>query len=140
MLRDVLTYLALLSLSSSDGPWVQTAVSLYEFSRARDPTRFHEADAWRPERWLPEARQPDSPYHKDQVQSLMPFGYGVAEHPVFLVWSLMKLQRRTHSLSWPGAGVGGAAPDLGTAAVDVRHGGSGQVASLGGPEGVHYLG
>jgi cytochrome P450 len=43
----------------------------------RDPANFHDASAFRPERWLPDAlTNPESPFFKDRRQEMQPFSMG----------------------------------------------------------------
>ena len=42
----------------------------------RDPQRFHESTSFLPQRWLPEAKEPNSPFVDDQRDAVQPFSVG----------------------------------------------------------------
>lgn len=59
----------------------------------RDPKYFHDAESFRPERWLPEAlKDPASQFFQDQRQALQPFSVGprncMGQH---IAWAEMRL-------------------------------------------------
>ncbi|KAF2869677.1 isotrichodermin C-15 hydroxylase [Massariosphaeria phaeospora] len=76
------------------GYWLPggTSVSIQAWTLNRDPTYFHCASSFRPERWLPAARDPSSPYFHDNRQAVQPFSVGprncMGQH---LAWAEMRL-------------------------------------------------
>ena len=55
----------------------QTAVSLQAYSSNRDPTRFHDATSFLPERWLADSStNPKSPFYLDDRDGVQPFSVG----------------------------------------------------------------
>ncbi|TVY84721.1 Versicolorin B desaturase [Lachnellula suecica] len=76
------------------GMWLPagTSVSLQTWSLFRDPQNFHEAANFLPERWLPSAEQPESPFYNDQRDAVQPFSVGsrscMGKH---LAWAEMRL-------------------------------------------------
>ncbi|RYC56703.1 hypothetical protein CHU98_g9512 [Xylaria longipes] len=54
-----------------------TPVSIQVYTMNRDPTCFHSATSFLPERWLPkETNNPDSPFFHDQRHAFQPFSVG----------------------------------------------------------------
>ncbi|KAB8290822.1 hypothetical protein EYC80_008459 [Monilinia laxa] len=53
-----------------------TSVSLQSWTLFRDPKCFYDASSFIPERWLPEATLPGSPYANDQKQAVQAFSVG----------------------------------------------------------------
>ncbi|KAL7793172.1 cytochrome P450 [Trichoderma ceciliae] len=77
------------------GTWLPggTPVSIQAYAMNRDPTRFHSATSFVPERWLPDARtDPESPFFHDRLQAVQPFSDGpracLGQH---LAWAEMRL-------------------------------------------------
>lgn len=60
------------------GMWIPagTSVSLQYWSLFRDPSCFHDATSFIPERWLPAATRSDSPYVNDQRHAVQAFSVG----------------------------------------------------------------
>ncbi|KAI0183629.1 cytochrome P450 [Xylaria flabelliformis] len=60
------------------GIWLpeNTSVSIQAYSINRREDYFYMPDAFLPERWLPEARNFESPFREDRVHSLQPFNMG----------------------------------------------------------------
>lgn len=57
-----------------------------------DPSHYHQPTSFRPERWLPDAKGPSSPYRNDRRDALQPFSVGpricAGQH---LAWAEMRL-------------------------------------------------
>jgi cytochrome P450 len=53
----------------------QTSISIQAWSLFRDPTLFHRADEYLPQRWL-ESEKSDSPYFQDRRDVVTPFSLG----------------------------------------------------------------
>ncbi|KDB21411.1 hypothetical protein H109_06659 [Trichophyton interdigitale MR816] len=77
------------------GTWLPegTAVSIQAYTLNRDPSFFHSATSFIPERWLPEAStNPKSPFYKDQRNAVQPFSVGprecLGQH---LAWAELRL-------------------------------------------------
>ncbi|KAL7807761.1 cytochrome P450 [Trichoderma aethiopicum] len=77
------------------GTWLPggTPVSIQAYSMNRDPTNFHAATSFEPERWLPSSRtDPESPFFHDRLQVVQPFSDGpracLGQH---LAWAEMRL-------------------------------------------------
>nr|XP_001393034.2 cytochrome P450 [Aspergillus niger CBS 513.88] len=80
------------------GTWLpggvsQTAVSLQAYTLNRDPSRFHAASSFLPERWLPDASSnPNSNFYQDDRHAVQPFSMGpqscLGQH---LAWAEMRL-------------------------------------------------
>lgn len=63
------------------------------YSLNRDPTYFHSASSFLPERWLPEAStDPNSPFFHDERRAVQPFSVGpracMGQH---IAWAEMRL-------------------------------------------------
>ncbi|KAF2122018.1 cytochrome P450 [Lophiotrema nucula] len=60
------------------GTWVPGGTSVYILPWAvnRDPTLWHDATGFHPERWLPSALEEKSPFFNDRRDALHPFGEG----------------------------------------------------------------
>jgi cytochrome P450 len=55
----------------------QTPVSIQAYALNRDPSLFHLATSFVPERWLPETHaNPESPFFHDRLQAVQPFSEG----------------------------------------------------------------
>ncbi|KAL1597930.1 hypothetical protein SLS60_008418 [Paraconiothyrium brasiliense] len=70
-----------------------TIVTVLPVALSFDPKYFHEPEAWRPERWLPDAEtNPQSPYYNDYRKAIRGFGWGpyvcIGEP---LGWAMMRL-------------------------------------------------
>ncbi|KAK3695835.1 cytochrome P450 [Podospora appendiculata] len=70
-----------------------TPVSIQAYAMNRDPTYFHRADSFLPERWLPEASADEkSPFFGDKREAMQAFSLGVrscmGQH---LAWAEMRL-------------------------------------------------
>ncbi|KAI0541384.1 cytochrome P450 [Xylaria digitata] len=62
------------------GVWLPggTPVSIQAYTTNRDPTYFHSATSFHPERWLPgEMENPESPFFHDQRSGFQPFSVGL---------------------------------------------------------------
>ncbi|KAF2967122.1 hypothetical protein GQX73_g6442 [Xylaria multiplex] len=62
------------------GVWLPggTPVSIQAYTMNRDPTYFHSATSFHPERWLPgEMENPESPFFHDQRSGFQPFSVGL---------------------------------------------------------------
>ncbi|KAI3322076.1 cytochrome P450 [Xylariaceae sp. AK1471] len=77
------------------GVWLPggTSVSIQAYTMNRDPTYFHSATSFLPERWLPDQiGNPDSPFFNDQRHAFQPFGAGprscIGQN---LAWAEMRL-------------------------------------------------
>ncbi|RAK82729.1 cytochrome P450 [Aspergillus fijiensis CBS 313.89] len=77
------------------GTWLPegTSVSLQAYTLNRDPSRFHAATSFCPERWLADASSnPDSPFYHDDRRAVQPFSMGprncLGQH---LAWAEMRL-------------------------------------------------
>ncbi|KAF3482729.1 benzoate 4-monooxygenase cytochrome P450 [Arthroderma uncinatum] len=77
------------------GTWLPggTTVSIQAYTLNRDPSYFHSATTFTPERWLPEAStNPKSPYFRDQRSAVQPFSVGprecIGQH---LAWAELRL-------------------------------------------------
>ncbi|XRM46065.1 hypothetical protein ABZX51_009122 [Aspergillus tubingensis] len=77
------------------GTWLPggTSVSLQAYTLNRDPSRFHAASSFIPDRWLPDAlNNPNSPFYHDDRQAVQPFSMGprscLGQH---LAWAEMRL-------------------------------------------------
>ncbi|OJJ70418.1 hypothetical protein ASPBRDRAFT_128789 [Aspergillus brasiliensis CBS 101740] len=77
------------------GTWLPggTSVSLQAYTLNRDPSRFHAASSFLPERWLPDAlNNLNSPFYHDHRQAVQPFSMGprscLGQH---LAWAEMRL-------------------------------------------------
>ncbi|DAA75509.1 TPA_exp: putative Cytochrome P450 monooxygenase [Trichophyton benhamiae CBS 112371] len=77
------------------GTWLPegTAVSIQAYTLNRDPSFFHSATSFIPERWLPEAStNPKSPFYHDQRNAVQPFSVGprecLGQH---LAWAELRL-------------------------------------------------
>ncbi|KAH8678803.1 cytochrome P450 [Tricladium varicosporioides] len=76
------------------GIWLPggTSVSFQVRTLFRNPEYFYESSTFLPERWLPEARNPDSPFYNDRADVFLPFGLGsrscIGRE---LAWSEMRL-------------------------------------------------
>ncbi|GKZ35393.1 hypothetical protein AbraIFM66950_006022 [Aspergillus brasiliensis] len=71
----------------------QTSVSLQAYTLNRDPSRFHAASSFIPERWLPDSlNNSNSPFYHDDRQAVQPFSMGprscLGQH---LAWAEMRL-------------------------------------------------
>ena len=57
-----------------------------------DPSNYYQPTSFEPERWLPGAMSPSSPYYNDRREALQPFSVGpricVGQH---LAWAEMRL-------------------------------------------------
>ncbi|KAJ6110234.1 cytochrome P450 [Penicillium sp. IBT 16267x] len=69
-----------------------TAVSLQAYALNRDPDTFFEATSFHPERWLPDASNPESVFFNDDRRAVQPFSLGpracLGQH---LAWAEMQL-------------------------------------------------
>ncbi|KAF4626368.1 hypothetical protein G7Y89_g11791 [Cudoniella acicularis] len=54
-----------------------TSVSFQSRALFRNPEYFHKSTSFLPERYLPEARKPDSPFYNDKLDIVLPFGLGL---------------------------------------------------------------
>ncbi|KAI0022362.1 cytochrome P450 [Xylariomycetidae sp. FL0641] len=77
------------------GIWLPggTPVSIQAYTVNRDPSYFHCANSFLPERWLPEAHtDPDSPFFRDNRQAMQAFSVGpracMGQH---MAWAEMRL-------------------------------------------------
>lgn len=80
-------------MSLANMAWVQTPVSIQAYAMNRDPTNFHQATSFVPERWLSDTRtDPESPFFHDRLQAVQPFSDGpracLGQH---LAWAEMRL-------------------------------------------------
>lgn len=56
---------------------IQTVVGVHHLASYRSEENFHDAKTYRPERWLPDAREnPKSPFYNDNRDAVRPFSYG----------------------------------------------------------------
>lgn len=71
----------------------QTPVSIQAWTLNRDPNYFHNAAAFKPERWLINAYDdPDSPYYHDKRSAIQPFSTGPRScMGQLLAWAEMRL-------------------------------------------------
>ncbi|KAK6813703.1 hypothetical protein RU639_010291 [Aspergillus parasiticus] len=77
------------------GTWLPagTPVSLQAYTLNRDPSGFHAAASFIPERWLPDSSiNPDSPFYHDDRRAVQPFSMGprscLGQH---VAWAEMRL-------------------------------------------------
>ncbi|KAI2893052.1 hypothetical protein CBS76997_1771 [Aspergillus niger] len=77
------------------GTWLPggTAVSLQAYTLNRDPSRFHAASSFLPERWLPDASSnPNSNFYQDDRHAVQPFSMGPRSClGQYLAWAEMRL-------------------------------------------------
>ncbi|RMJ29047.1 Cytochrome p450 [Aspergillus sp. HF37] len=61
-----------------DGRFVPggTTVGVHQHAAYHLPSNFYRADDFCPERWLPGARDPESPFSIDRLEVMQPFSYG----------------------------------------------------------------
>ncbi|XRM43853.1 hypothetical protein ABZX51_007006 [Aspergillus tubingensis] len=57
----------------------RTKVAVHQLAAYQSEQNFHDAGEFHPERWLPEAKDPSSPYYHDQREVLRPFSVGTRD-------------------------------------------------------------
>uniref|UniRef100_A0A1Y1MUP6 Cytochrome P450 n=2 Tax=Photinus pyralis TaxID=7054 RepID=A0A1Y1MUP6_PHOPY len=77
------------------GIWLPggTSVSIQAYTMYRDPSHFHEATSFLPERWFPEASSDtQSVFYNDQRQAVQPFSIGPRScMGQYIAWAEMRL-------------------------------------------------